>query len=87
MKLPAYLVTTILLAPTLLPQSASAGFPEPAFCPLGGPPGWFNRMTGQHHKRRYLPPPGYAPARPLRWREPAYYPPYQSLPHATRRPW
>jgi len=34
--------------------------PEFSFCPIGGPPGWFNRMTGQHdHDWRYSYPPPY----------------------------
>jgi hypothetical protein len=44
-------------------QSATqvdARFPEIGFCPLGGPPGWLNRMNGQSHRYDspyYLPPP------------------------------
>ncbi len=33
-----------------------AGFPEFDFCPLGGPPGWFNRMTGKYDQRYFYPP-------------------------------
>jgi len=51
------LLRLMLLSSLLLPAGAMAfGFPELPFCPLGGPPGWFNRLTGQHH-RRYPPPP------------------------------
>lgn len=56
-----------------------ARFPEIGFCPLGGPPGWFNRMSGQSH--RYYPPPAY----PLR----APYMPYPvyAYPIQPSRPW
>jgi hypothetical protein len=52
-----------LLIAVLFSAPVQARFPEFGFCPLGGPPGWFNRMTGQHH--RYYAPPVY----------PWYYPP------------
>ena len=47
-------------------SSASAFFEIP-FCPLGGPPGWFNRMTTDNNQYRYLPswyPPLYPQAYP-----------------------
>jgi len=46
----------------LLPGRLQAGFPEFDFCPLGGPTGWINRLTGEHNKRRYYYPPYYTPA-------------------------
>jgi hypothetical protein len=59
----------LLLALIFVPASASA-FMEIPFCPLGGPPGWFNRMTDNHHNYRY--PPGFYPM--------AYPPAYQAYP-------
>jgi hypothetical protein len=49
-------VICITLAAGLLPAMVNAGFPEFGFCPLGGPPGWFNRVTGQHDRYYYAPP-------------------------------
>ena len=54
------LLRFMLLVSLLLPAVSMAfGFPELPFCPLGGPPGWFNRMTGQHHRSYPPPPPPY----------------------------
>ncbi|MGB5397309.1 MAG: hypothetical protein WBN96_09175 [Gammaproteobacteria bacterium] len=36
-------------------------FPEIPFCPLGGPPGWYNRLANHDRYERY-PPPLYSPA-------------------------
>jgi len=68
-----------LLVAGLFAGSAMADFPEIPFCPLGGPPGWFNRLKGDNH-RYYPPPPRYypVPARPSPWTPPpAAYPPPQ----------
>jgi hypothetical protein len=59
-----------------LPSPAvHARFAEFGFCPLGGPPGWFNRITGQHRKKRFHPAAYYYP-RPVYGVVPAnsYYP-------------
>lgn len=45
----------LLLLGVLLTTQVEARFPEFGFCPLGGPPGWFNRLSGQSY--RYYPPP------------------------------
>jgi hypothetical protein len=50
-------VHALILMALLIPMSAEARFPEFGFCPLGGPPGWFNRLSGQSHHRYYPPPP------------------------------
>lgn len=50
-------VIGMTLAAAFLPALVSAGFPEIGFCPLGGPPGWINRLTGQHNRYYYAPPP------------------------------
>jgi len=49
----------------LLISSSASAFPEIPFCPIGGPPGWFNRMTDNHSDYRYPPkfyPMPYPPA-------------------------
>lgn len=71
-----FLYIVLILAGITLPSMASGfSFPEIAFCPLGGPPGWFNRMTGQHDRRYYAPPPRvmrpvYPPVAPYGWQSP-----------------
>ncbi len=72
-------------APTMLlmlwsSTAFSFSFPEIGFCPLGGPPGWFNRVTGQHD-RRYLPLPrwAYRPAPPMNYGY-SPQPPFYRLP-------
>ncbi len=78
---------SLLLIVSMFPAIAlSFSFPEIGFCPLGGPPGWFNRMTGQHDRYYYPPPPMYqfqyrpvAPPvwqTPVRRQPPVYYPQY-----------
>ena len=47
----------LLMLAMLFSVQAEARFPEFGFCPLGGPPGWFNRVSGQNH--RYHRPPAY----------------------------
>ncbi len=61
MRKPASLLITLIIL--IVPIAASAGFPEFGFCPLGGPPGWVNRITGNHDRPYY----NY-------WRPPMYYP-------------
>lgn len=39
-----------------IPFQAQARFPEFGFCPLGGPPGWFNRLSGQKYRYHYRTP-------------------------------
>jgi hypothetical protein len=51
LKVIQFLLTWLVL----LSMQVEARFPEFGFCPLGGPPGWFNRLSGQSH--RYYPPP------------------------------
>lgn len=74
------MIKTLLLSLTLactIFSSLAYGFrlPEIGFCPAGGPPGWFNRMTGQNN--RYYgppPPPMYRPVYPAsspNWQVPA----------------
>ena len=67
----------------MLSCSGACAFPEIPFCPLGGPPGWFNRMTGDHAYYRPAPRPYHLP-NPSTYqpvyapRYPAYqYPPYR----------
>jgi hypothetical protein len=71
MKCPKILVAALLM----LPMNAIA-FPEIPFCPIGGPPGWYNRMVD--NDRYYPPPPAYYPL-PV---APAYrgYPVYSGQP-------
>ncbi len=54
----------ILLAMIFPSIAVGFSFPEIPFCPEGGPPGWFNRMTGQHNQRYYGPVPVFSPAYP-----------------------
>ncbi len=79
------LLITALLVGLVVPVSepSEARLAEFGFCPLGGPPGWINRLTGEHHKRRgrYPPPwvvPYYSPLPhwqvPLRRSPPAAVP-------------
>jgi hypothetical protein len=73
----------LLLVLAFFSSSASA-FPEIPFCPIGGPPGWFNRMTGEYQQYRYppVPPPlPYFQSYPV----PAY-PAYQSTVPPTGLP-
>ena len=76
------LISAMLLVMTLPAVVQAFSFPEISFCPLGGPPGWFNRISGEHDRRYYPPPPvmpsNYYPAvAPYRWQTPApgYSPP------------
>ena len=73
------LLISFSLATAIVPSIAVGfSFPEIDFCPLGGPPGWFNRMTGQHNQG-YYPPQGMAPGYPppivpYGWQAPAMSP-------------
>ena len=54
----------IIFGPLLLmaSQATQAGFlKEFGFCPLGGPPGWYNRLSGQRPPYRFRPYPVYMP--------------------------
>lgn len=81
------LLFSLALATTIAPSIAAGfSFPEIDFCPLGGPPGWFNRFTGQHnngpYNNGYFPPPPamqpgygyYPPVAPYGWQPPAMSP-------------
>ncbi len=49
----------LLLMGLVFATQVEARFPEFGFCPLGGPPGWLNRLNGQSHRYYspyYLPP-------------------------------
>jgi hypothetical protein len=68
----------------LFAVTAEARFPEFSFCPLGGPPGWFNRLSGQSH--RYYPPPPYPLQAPVIPYYRAYpYPVWQQRPAYFQR--
>ncbi len=44
--------------------AVAVALPEIPFCPLGGPPGWLNRLTDDddhHYPPPYYPPPPVAP--------------------------
>ena len=50
----------VVLVLSLLVGAATAqALPELPFCPLGGPTGWWNRVTDDDD--RYYPPPYYPP--------------------------
>jgi hypothetical protein len=50
--------------------AGATSFPEFPFCPLGGPTGWMNRITGyddydgydRYNRYDRYPPPGYYPS-------------------------
>jgi len=72
----------LLVLAMLLPGVVQA-LPEIPFCPLGGPTGWWNRLTDDDDDR-YYPPPYYPPPqfRPY-WGQAypyGYVPPYRSYP-------
>jgi hypothetical protein len=75
---PYLLVLALLLVP-----GAVQALPEIPFCPLGGPTGWWNRLTDDDDDR-YYPPPFYPPPqfRPY-WNQAypyGYVPQYPSYP-------
>ncbi len=49
-----------LLVLAMLVPSVVQALPEIPFCPLGGPTGWWNRLTDDDDDR-YYPPPFYPP--------------------------
>ena len=53
-----FIYRLVILLILSVAAKSSYAFPEIPFCPLGGPPGWMNRLT--HHHRHYIPP--YYPA-------------------------
>ncbi|MBL6999066.1 MAG: hypothetical protein ISR73_04335 [Gammaproteobacteria bacterium] len=55
------LISAVLVLLTLPAVASAFRFPEISFCPLGGPPGWFNRLSGEHDRRYYPPPPVMSP--------------------------
>lgn len=57
----AWLNRLALLILLLLGSAGAQAFPEIPFCPLGGPPGWLNRLTDDDDHHRYYPPPYYPP--------------------------
>jgi hypothetical protein len=78
----------ILLIPLLIGSANISAFPEIPFCPLGGPTGWWNRMTDDDD-HRYYPPPYYRPpAMTPYWnsvRPYGYYPRYPVYPSYLQR--
>jgi len=58
------IVKKLLLLSLMLGPAGAAAFPEIPFCPLGGPPGWYNRIFNDDHRYR-PPPPYYRPAYPV----------------------
>jgi len=67
----------LLLVALMSSPATVLAFPEIPFCPLGGPPGWFNRMSGDY--RHY-------PNRPV-WYPPPYQQFYQSHPPYPAPAW
>lgn len=51
------LVVSALLVLMSMVSTQAAAFPEIPFCPLGGPPGWANRIFNDRDD--YYPPPPY----------------------------
>lgn len=49
----------VLFVPLAIGSAGAVALPEIPFCPLGGPTGWWNRLTDDDH--RYYPPPYYPP--------------------------
>ena len=58
-KVKLRILRALLAMSMAAPGLAFAGFPEIPFCPLGGPPGWFNTLFDSDHKRWRYPPPYY----------------------------
>ena len=82
------LIISLALVSTAYTSVASSfRFPEIGFCPSGGPPGWFNRMTGQQNNRRYYSPPPpmlqplYPPVVPNAWQSPVRQQPSVHFPY------
>ncbi len=49
----------VLFVPLAIGSTVTVALPEMPFCPLGGPTGWWNRLTDDDD--RYYPPPYYPP--------------------------
>ncbi|MBT8126294.1 MAG: hypothetical protein KJP15_02330 [Gammaproteobacteria bacterium] len=61
-----WFIRVVLSMALLLESALVSAFPEIPFCPLGGPPGWWNRIFDDDHGH---PPP------------PLWYPPPPSAPY------
>ena len=76
-----------LAAALLLGPAAAAAFPDIPFCPLGGPPGWIDRLTDDDDHR--YPPPYYPPPPLLPYGAAGYpgvyVPPYPIYPPYLRQ--
>ncbi len=70
----------------IVPGMAHAGFPEIPFCPLGGPPGWFNTLFDLDDRPRYPPPYVRYPSAYAPPPAPGYFYPAVRYP-ASPRPW
>ena len=66
----------VLALPLLVAGATAQALPEFPFCPLGGPTGWWNRLTDDDD--RYYPPPYYPPPPVLLYWNQAY--PYGNVP-------
>jgi hypothetical protein len=69
----------LLLMGLVFATQVEARFPEFGFCPLGGPPGWLNRLNGQSH--RYYSPYYLSPRYQVR---PTYMP-YQTYAYPAQQ--
>ena len=56
----SWLKQATLAIALVLGSTSVMALPEFPFCPLGGPTGWFNRLTDDDDDR-YYPPPYYPP--------------------------
>jgi hypothetical protein len=61
------LIRLLLALFSLLLTVESQAFPELPFCPAGGPPGWFNRLTHHRDHNRWY--------RNMQYNTPQYYQP------------
>lgn len=90
MRMYSKVIALLLLVITGLGSMQVAAFPEIPFCPLGGPPGWANRLFDLDDD--YYPPPRYYGA-PYWQGYPQYSPAYpvdpsfQWYPAPTGRGW
>ncbi|MGB5277186.1 MAG: hypothetical protein WBO73_13530 [Gammaproteobacteria bacterium] len=60
----SWLIRAFFVLALLPGWTAVTAFPEIPFCPLGGPPGWWNRIVDDDHDRpppHWYPPPLSAP--------------------------
>ncbi|MGD2053803.1 MAG: hypothetical protein PVG45_06815 [Gammaproteobacteria bacterium] len=72
----AWFKGVVLSIPLLLGSAGAMAFPDIPFCPLGGPPGWLDRIFDDDDHHRYHPPPYYRPppaAAPY-WNQGGFYP-------------